>query len=197
MTDENKKNRIYRMVFGTVYPLYVRKAERKGRTQAEVDEIVCWLTGYDRETLQRRIDDGCDFETFFAEAPDFNPRASLVTGVICGVSVESIEDPVVRKVRCLDKLVDELAKGKKYGCDTAKGLMVRDHRSSASLYSRVRFPSDSRNLPISLTSDAASHYLPFSLKTGIFTLTGCKLFRTMFEIAKRDILIEMARHQTQ
>jgi hypothetical protein len=104
--------RVYRMVFGSVYPLYVRKAERKGRTRAEVDEIIGWLTGYDQKALQRRIDDGCDFETFFAEAPDFNPNASKITGVICGYRVEEIEDTVIRKVRYLDKLVDELAKGR-------------------------------------------------------------------------------------
>lgn len=112
MKSSMNPERVYRLVFGSIYPLYIQKAERKGRTREEVDEILFWLTGYDKQALQRRIDDGCDFETFFAEAPDFNPDASLITGVICGYRVEEIEDKVIRKVRYLDKLVDELAKGK-------------------------------------------------------------------------------------
>jgi hypothetical protein len=104
--------RIRRMRFGTVYPLYLRKAERKGRTKAEVDQILTWLTGYDEAAIQARVDDGCDFEAFFARAPAWNAGASKVTGVICGVRVEAIEDPLVRKVRVLDKLVDEFAKGR-------------------------------------------------------------------------------------
>lgn len=104
--------RVYRMAFGRVYPLYVKKVEKKGRTKAEVDEIICWLTGYDQAALQQQIDQGTDFETFFARAPRFNPNASKITGLICGVRVEEIEDEVIQKVRYLDKLIDELAKGK-------------------------------------------------------------------------------------
>jgi hypothetical protein len=104
--------RVYRMSFAGVYPMYVQKAERKGRTQAEVDAIIYWLTGYDEPTLRQRIDEKSDLETFFAQAPRLNPNASKITGVICGYRVEDIEDPLVRKVRYLDKLVDELAKGR-------------------------------------------------------------------------------------
>jgi len=104
--------RHYRMTFASVYPLYVQKAERKGRTKNEVDQIIRWLTGYDAAGLQAQIDRGTDFEAFFAEAPAFHPHASKITGVICGYRVEDIEDPVVQKVRYLDKLIDELAKGK-------------------------------------------------------------------------------------
>jgi hypothetical protein len=105
-------SRIYRMSFAGVYPLYVQKAERKGRTRAEVDAIIFWLTGYDQRSLQRRIEEKCDFETFFARAPRLNPDAAKITGVICGYRVEEIEDELVRKVRYLDKLIDELAKGR-------------------------------------------------------------------------------------
>lgn len=105
--------RVYRMAFAEVYPLYVRKAERKGRVKAEVDEIIRWLTGYDDEGLRRQLELKADFESFFAQAPRMNPNASKVTGLICGYRVEEIEDPVLRKVRCLDKLVDELARGRK------------------------------------------------------------------------------------
>jgi hypothetical protein len=104
--------RVYRMSFAGVYPMYVQKAERKGRTRAEVDEIIFWLTGYDEQSLQRQIEAKCDFETFFAQAPRLNPNVSKITGVICGYRVEEIEDELMRKVRYLDKLVDELAKGK-------------------------------------------------------------------------------------
>ena len=104
--------KIHRMSFGIVYPLYVRKAERKGRSKEEVDEIIVWLTGYTKEMLQLQIDSQCDFETFFDEAPRFNPDASKITGLICGYRVEEIEDMIVRKVRYLDKLIDELAKGR-------------------------------------------------------------------------------------
>jgi hypothetical protein len=104
--------RIYRMSFSSVYPLYVQKAEKKGRTRAEVDEIISWLTGYDKEALQQQIDNKSDFETFFAQAPHMNPNVSKITGVICGYRVEEIEDQLVQKVRYLDKLIDELAKGK-------------------------------------------------------------------------------------
>lgn len=104
--------RIYRMVFGGVYPLYIQKAEKKGRTSAEVDEIIFWLTGYDKASLQQQIDNQSDFATFFDQAPQLNPNAAKITGVICGCRVEEIEDPVVQKVRYLDKLIDELARGK-------------------------------------------------------------------------------------
>lgn len=104
--------RIPTMKFSTVYPLYVQKAERKNRTREEVDQVIFWLTGYSPTGLQQQIDRESDFETFFAEAPALHPNSSLITGVICGVRVEDIEDPLVQKVRYLDKLIDELAKGK-------------------------------------------------------------------------------------
>lgn len=104
--------RVYRMKFAGVYPMYVQKAERKGRTKEEVDTIIYWLTGYDKQTLQKQIDAQVDFETFFAQAPQLNPNVSKITGVICGYRVEEIEDKLMQKVRYLDKLVDELAKGK-------------------------------------------------------------------------------------
>jgi hypothetical protein len=107
------QHRIYRMKFSSVYPMYVQKAERKNRTGEEVDQIICWLTGYSQEELQRQIELESDFETFFAQAPLFNPNASLIKGVVCGVRVEDIEDPLMRKVRYLDKLIDELANGKR------------------------------------------------------------------------------------
>jgi len=100
------------MIWGSVYPLYIQKAERKGRTQEEVDEIIFWLTGYNKKALQQHIDNKSDFETFFDQAPQINPNASKITGVICGYRVEEIEDKLVQKVRYLDKLIDELAKGK-------------------------------------------------------------------------------------
>ena len=106
------KERIYALVFASVYPLYIKKAERKGRTKEEVDTIIFWLTGYDKKTLQQQIDKKSDFETFFGEAPKLNPNASKITGVICGYRVEDIEDAVIKKMRYLDKLIDELAKGK-------------------------------------------------------------------------------------
>ena len=105
--------RIYKMLFSSVYPLYIKKVEKKGRTKDEVDEIIFWLTGYDTRSMQQQIDRKTDFETFFAEAPAYNPNASKITGLICGYRVEEIEDEVVRKVRHLDKLIDELAKGRK------------------------------------------------------------------------------------
>ncbi|WP_367569165.1 DUF2200 domain-containing protein [Lacrimispora sp.] len=104
--------RVYRMKFSSVYPMYIQKAERKGRTKEEVDTVIQWLTGYDEQGLQSQINGEADFETFFIQAPQINPNASKITGVICGVRVEEIEDPVIQKVRWLDKLVDELAKGK-------------------------------------------------------------------------------------
>jgi hypothetical protein len=106
------KRSINPLIFGKVYPFLVRKAEAKGRTKAEVDEVTCWLTGYDQAGLDNQIARGIDYETFFAEAPRMNPNASLIKGVICGYRVEDIEDPVERKARQLDKLVDELAKGR-------------------------------------------------------------------------------------
>ena len=100
------------MKFSKVYPLYVLKAERKNRTKAEVDQIICWLTGYDQAGLQRQIDQESDFETFYSQAPAMHPNCSLITGVVCGIRVEDIEDPLMQKLRYLDKLIDELAKGK-------------------------------------------------------------------------------------
>jgi hypothetical protein len=105
--------RIFKMPFAKVYPMYVQKAEKKGRTQAEVDAVIFWLTGYDEPALRQLIDRKTDFETFFAQAPLLNPNVSKITGVICGYRVEEIEDPLMQKIRYLDKLVDELAKGKK------------------------------------------------------------------------------------
>ncbi|PKQ20104.1 MAG: DUF2200 domain-containing protein [Actinobacteria bacterium HGW-Actinobacteria-6] len=106
------KERVFAMEFARVYPLYVQKAERKQRTKDEVDQIICWLTGYDDAELQRQIEQRNDLETFFAQAPALHPNSSLITGVVCGVRVEEVEDPLMQKIRYLDKLVDELAKGK-------------------------------------------------------------------------------------
>jgi hypothetical protein len=106
------KSKIFTSPFASVYPLYVQKAEKKGRSKAEVDSIICWLTGYDQQALQQQIDSNNDFETFFAEAPHINPSASKITGKICGHRVEEIEDRLMQKIRWLDKLIDELAKGK-------------------------------------------------------------------------------------
>lgn len=106
------KPRIFAMSFASVYQLYVQKAEKKGRTKEEVDDVIAWLTGYRGEVLQRALDTKVDFETFFAEAPRMNPNASLIKGVVCGVRVEDVADPLMQKIRYLDKLVDELAKGK-------------------------------------------------------------------------------------
>ena len=107
-----QKHRIYTTSVANVYPHYVAKAERKGRTKAEVDEIIGWLTGYDQQALNARIEDETDFETFFAEAPNLNPARRSITGVICGVRVEDIEESVMQEIRYLDKMIDELAKGK-------------------------------------------------------------------------------------
>lgn len=104
--------RVYKMSFASVYPHYIQKAERKGRTKAEVDEIIFWLTGYNEKTLQKHLENKTDFETFFARAPQMNPNASKITGVICGYRVEEIDDKLMQKIRYLDKLVDELAKGR-------------------------------------------------------------------------------------
>lgn len=106
------RHQVFAMEFAKVYPLYVQKAERKNRTREEVDRIICWLTGYDREGLRRQIEQGSDLETFFAQAPAMHPNSSLITGVVCGVRVEEIEDPLMRKIRYLDKLIDELARGR-------------------------------------------------------------------------------------
>ena len=107
-----KLERVYALVFASVYPLYIKKAEAKGRTKEEVDTIIFWLTGYDKKTLQQQIDKRSDLETFFAQAPKLNPNVSKITGAICGYRVEEIEDKLMQKIRYLDKLVDELAKGK-------------------------------------------------------------------------------------
>lgn len=104
--------RIFGMKFAKIYPLYIQKAERKNRTKEEVDEIICWLTGYSPAGLQEQLKQGNDFETFFAQAPAMNPNRSFIKGVVCGVRVEEIEDPLMQKIRYLDKLIDELAKGK-------------------------------------------------------------------------------------
>ena len=111
MGNPKNNERVYRMAFATVYPLYITKVERKGRTKEELDAIIFWLTGYNKKTLQQHIDKKTDFETFFAKAK-LNPNASKITGVICGYRVEEIEDKLMQKVRYMDKLVDELAKGR-------------------------------------------------------------------------------------
>lgn len=108
-----QNTKIFKMPFSTVYPLYIQKAEKKDRTKDEVDTIIYWLTGYDKLTLNQQIENNADFETFFAEAPLLNPNVGKITGVICGYRVEEIEDPLMQKIRYLDKLIDELAKGKK------------------------------------------------------------------------------------
>ena len=105
-------HRIFTTSVASVYPHYVNKAERKGRTKAEVDRVICWLTGYTEKQLEQELEKKTDFETFFAKAPAFHPNAALVKGVVCGVRVEEVEDPLMRKLRQLDKLIDELAKGR-------------------------------------------------------------------------------------
>lgn len=107
-----KNERVYKMSFSTVYPLLVQKAERKGRKKEEVDEIICWLTGYSNEGLRKQLDNGVDYETFFAQAPQMNPNRVHIKGVVCGVRVEDVQEPLMRNIRYLDKLIDELAKGK-------------------------------------------------------------------------------------
>jgi hypothetical protein len=109
------KHRIYTTPFAGVYPLYVAKAERKGRTKEEVDEIIRWLTGYSQEGLDDQLTHGTDFETFLAEAPQLNPSRALITGVVCGVRVEDVQEPTMQEIRYLDKLIDELARGKAMG----------------------------------------------------------------------------------
>lgn len=110
-----KNERVYRMSFASVYPHYVAKAEKKGRTKAEVDEIIRWLTGYSQEQLEAVLEDRTDFENFFGQAPALNPARASITGTICGVRIEEIEEPLMREIRYLDKLIDELAKGKAMG----------------------------------------------------------------------------------
>jgi hypothetical protein len=105
-------HKLYTMSFAKVYPLYIHKAERKGRTKEEVDEIIFWHTGYSREELEEQLEQENDFETFFAEAPALNPSRRLIKGVVCGVRVENIEEPLMQEIRYLDKMIDELAKGK-------------------------------------------------------------------------------------
>lgn len=106
------KHRIFTTPFAKVYPMYVQKAERKNRTKEDVDQVICWLTGYDPPGLRRQIEQEVDFEAFFAQAPAMHPNAALIKGLVCGVRVEEVEDPLMQKIRYLDKLVDELAKGK-------------------------------------------------------------------------------------
>ena len=108
-----KPERVYALIFANVYPHYLKKTETKGRTKEELDEVICWLTGYGQKGLEKLIADRIDFRTFFDQAPNFNPNASLIKGVVCGIRVENIEDPLMQKIRYLDKLIDELAKGKK------------------------------------------------------------------------------------
>lgn len=107
------EHRIFTMKFSSVYRLYVQKVERKGRTQAEVDQVICWLTGYSTAELTQQLEQGTDFRGFFTMAPAMNPRIALIKGVVCGVRVEEVTDPLMQKIRYLDKLIDELAKGKK------------------------------------------------------------------------------------
>jgi hypothetical protein len=109
----DKKPRVFAIPFASVYPLYVQKAENKGRTKAEVDQVIAWLTGYSGAKLRKVIDEKVDLEAFFARAPKLNPKASLITGVVCGMRVEDITDPLMQKIRYMDKLIDELARGKK------------------------------------------------------------------------------------
>lgn len=112
MQSQKQLERVYKMAFATVYPLYIQKAARKGRSKEEVDEVIRWLTGYDQAGLEEQIDSKVNFEDFFSQAPRLNPNRALIKGVVCGVRVEDIEDPVMREIRYMDKLVDELAKGK-------------------------------------------------------------------------------------
>ena len=120
------KHRIFTAAFSKVYPLYVQKAERKKRSKSEVDRIICWLTGYSQAGLKKQIEEQSDFETFFAQAPAIHPNTALIKGVVCGVRVEEVEDPLMQKIRYLDKLIDELAKG------TAMDRILRDQPSDRS-----------------------------------------------------------------
>ena len=110
--DDKRNQRVFKMSFAGVYPHYVQKAEKKGRTKKELHEVICWLTGYTQKALEKQIEKKTDLETFFAEAPEMNPKATLITGVVCGVRVQDIEDPLMKKIRWMDKLIDELAKGR-------------------------------------------------------------------------------------
>ena len=112
MKEVTKKYRIYTMIFAHIYPMYIAKVERKGRTKAEVDEVIRWLTGYTQKGLESQMKKETNLQTFFADAPQLNPLRKLITGVICGVRIEDIKDPLMREIRYLDKLIDELAKGK-------------------------------------------------------------------------------------
>ena len=126
------KHRIFTMPFSTVYPLYVQKAERKGRTKDDVDRIICWLTGYDQAGLRRQIEQKNDFETFFAQAPAIHPKSPLIKGVVCGIRVEDIDDPLMQKIRYLDKLIDELAKGKainQFSGNRSRTCLARPNRA--------------------------------------------------------------------
>jgi len=107
-----QSDKLFKLKFAILYPLYVKKAERKNRTREEVDQVICWLTGYDQAGLQQQMEAGNDLRTFFDEAPAFNPNSMLIKGVVCGIRVEEIEDPLMQKIRFLDKLIDELAKGR-------------------------------------------------------------------------------------
>ena len=107
-----KTERVYALIFASVYPHYVKKAETKGRTKEELDEVIRWLTGYSQEGLEKAIEDRVDLQTFFADAPGLNPNVHLIKGVVCGIRVEDIEDPLMQKIRYMDKLIDELAKGR-------------------------------------------------------------------------------------
>ena len=107
------KHRVYAMSFASVYPHYITKAEKKGHTKLEVDKIICWLTGYSQKELEKQIKNKTDFQTFFAEAPQLNPNRELIKGVVCGIRVEDIKEPTMQEIRYLDKLIDELARGKK------------------------------------------------------------------------------------
>lgn len=111
-TMDGNNHRVFKMAFASVYPHYVQKAEKKGRKKKEVDEVICWLTGYTPQQLAKQIKEKKDFETFFSEAPSLNPKVTKITGTICGVRIEEIESPLMRKIRYMDKLVDELAKGR-------------------------------------------------------------------------------------
>jgi len=106
------EHKVFSVAFAKIYPMYVEKVKRKGRTQEEVDRVICWLTGYDRAELQQQVEQATDIKTFFAQAPAMHPNRDLIKGVICGIRVEEVEDPLMKKIRQLDKLVDELAKGK-------------------------------------------------------------------------------------
>jgi hypothetical protein len=108
-----KDERVFALIFASVYPHYLKKAETKGRTKEELDQVICWLTGYSKAGLRKVIDHRVDLRTFFDKAPKFNPHAALIKGVVCGIRVENIEDPLMQKIRYMDKLIDELAKGKK------------------------------------------------------------------------------------